>query len=98
MGADDNASGVTAVLTRRPSGSRRDRAPGWTPVHTLVFVAFTGEEIGLVGSSHFTDDPPRPLETIEAMINMDMVGRLRANKLQVMGIGTAAEARHAGRP
>jgi len=77
VGADDNASGVTALLdAAERMGLRRTRE--WQPQHTLVFAAFTGEEIGLVGSSHFTDAPPRPLETIEAMLNMDMVGRLRA--------------------
>jgi hypothetical protein len=88
VGADDNASGVTAMLMAAERMMARVRK-GWKPEHTLVFVAFTGEEIGLVGSSHFTDDPPRPIESIEAMLNMDMVGRLRANRLQVMGVGTA---------
>jgi hypothetical protein len=87
-GADDNASGVTAMLMAAEHIVTRARR-GWTPAHTLVFAAFTGEEIGLVGSSHFTDDPPRPLESIETMLNMDMVGRLRGDKLQVMGVGTA---------
>jgi hypothetical protein len=90
VGADDNASGVAAMLQvtarRAMISSRR-----WQPQHNLIFCAFTGEEMGLVGSSHFTDDPPRPLESIEAMINMDMVGRLRDDKLMVMGVGTAAE-------
>jgi Zn-dependent M28 family amino/carboxypeptidase len=90
VGADDNASGVSALLAAAQRLAARAKK-GWRPVHTLVFVAFTGEEIGLVGSSHFTDDPPRKLETIETMINMDMVGRLRGDKLQVMGAGTAAE-------
>lgn len=90
VGADDNASGTSAMLAVAGRMAARARK-GWTPNHTLVFVAFTGEEIGLVGSSHFTDDPPRPLETVETMINMDMVGRLRDEKLQVMGTGTAAE-------
>jgi hypothetical protein len=88
VGADDNASGVTAMLMAAERMRARAKR-GWKPQHTLVFAAFTGEEIGLVGSSHFTDDPPRPLETVEAMLNMDMVGRLRADKLQVMGVGTA---------
>src|SRR5262249_26553050 len=61
------------------------------PTHNLVFCAFAGEELGLVGSSHFTDDPTRPLESVEAMLNMDMVGRLRDEKLMVMGVGTATE-------
>jgi aminopeptidase YwaD len=89
-GADDNASGTTALLTVAERMGARV-ANGWRPEHDLVFASFTGEEIGLVGSSHFTDDSPRPFETIEAMINMDMVGRLRDDKLQVMGVGTASE-------
>lgn len=86
VGADDNASGTTAlVLAAERMAARRGaaRAP------TVAFVAFTAEEIGLVGSSHFADDPPRPLATIEAMINMDMVGRLRGERLSVMGVGTS---------
>ena len=90
LGADDNASGVAAMLSvaawKLPLGVEALR-----PRHTLVFCAFTGEELGLVGSSHFVDSPARPLETIEAMVNMDMVGRLRENKLMVMGVGTAVE-------
>jgi len=90
VGADDNASGVAAVLL---AAERLARAAhrGRPPAHTLVFAAFSGEEIGLVGSSHFTDSPPVPLETVEAMVNLDMVGRLRDDKLQVMGVGTARE-------
>ena len=110
VGADDNASGVAAMLgvagefverKRTPrevsnprgttSGARDIQAAGARPVHNLVFCAFTGEESGLLGSSHFTDDPTRPLETVETMLNMDMVGRLRDNKLMVMGVGTAVE-------
>src|SRR5262249_26384415 len=73
VGADDNASGVAALLE---VASHVTSHPASHP-HTLVFCAFTGEEMGLVGSSHFVDDPPRPLDTVEAMLNMDMVGRLR---------------------
>lgn len=86
VGADDNASGTTAMVLaaeRMAARRRAVRAP------TIAFVAFTAEEIGLVGSSHFADDPPRPFETLEAMINMDMVGRLREDKLSVMGVGTS---------
>ncbi len=87
VGADDNASGTAAMLgVARKFASRTSK-----PNHTLVFAAFTGEESGLLGSGHFVDDPPRPLETVEAMLNMDMVGRLRNNKLSVMGVGTATE-------
>ncbi len=90
VGADDNASGVAAMLAVAAREGERARR-GARPEHSLVFCAFTGEEIGVVGSSHFVDDPPRPLESIEAMLNMDMVGRLRDNRLMVMGVGTAAE-------
>ncbi len=87
VGADDNASGVAGMLRIAGHFATRSARPG----PTLVFVAFTGEEMGLVGSSRFVDDPPRPLETVEAMINLDMVGRLRDGKLMVMGTGTAHE-------
>ncbi|HET7224896.1 MAG TPA: M28 family peptidase, partial [Candidatus Eisenbacteria bacterium] len=89
-GADDNASGVAALLGTARALARR-AASGQPPEHTLVFCAFTGEEMGLVGSSHFVDDPPLPLERVETMVNADMVGRLRNDKLVVMGAGTASE-------
>jgi hypothetical protein len=88
VGADDNASGTAAMLAAARA-CRARIARGWKPEHTLVFAGFTGEESGLLGSGHFVDDPPLPLESIEAMINMDMVGRLRNDKLLVMGTGTA---------
>ena len=89
-GADDNASGTAALLGAAGLLAGRARE-GWRPGHELVFAAFTGEEMGIVGSSHFVDHPPRPLSGVEAMVNMDMVGRLRDDKLVVMGTGTAAE-------
>jgi hypothetical protein len=89
-GADDNASGTVAMLAA--AGLLVDRTrQGWVPEHDILFAAFTGEEMGLVGSSRFVDHPPRPLANIEAMLNMDMVGRLKDDKLMVMGTGTAAE-------
>ena len=90
VGADDNASGVAAMLQVAQRVADPHRAP---PVHNLVFCAFTGEEMGLVGSSHFADQPTRPIESVEAMLNMDMVGRLRDHRLMVMGVGTATEFR-----
>ncbi|MBI5710111.1 MAG: M28 family peptidase [Candidatus Eisenbacteria bacterium] len=90
VGADDNASGTAALLGTAGLMAQRMKG-GWRPEHTLLFCAFTGEEMGLVGSSHFVDDPPRPLGSVEAMLNMDMVGRLRDDKLMVMGAGTAEE-------
>ena len=93
LGADDNASGVAAMLSVAGWHALWWGASNLAPVHNLMFCAFAGEEMGLVGSSHFTDNPTIPFETIEAMINMDMVGRLRDNRLMVMGVGTAAEFR-----
>jgi len=84
-GADDNASGVAVLLevarllASRPEPLRR----------TVVFIAFTGEESGLVGSSHYVQNPLRPLDQTVAMLNLDMVGRLRDEKLMVNGSGTA---------
>jgi len=89
-GADDNASGTAALLGVARRLAERVRH-GWRPEHDILFTAFTGEEMGIVGSAHFVDQPPRPLERVEAMLNMDMVGRLRDDKLMVMGTGTAAE-------
>ncbi len=90
VGADDNASGVAALLTlaERFGACTQKR---WRPQHDLVFAAFSGEEIGLVGSAHFTDASSPALASVETMLNMDMVGRLRDDKLQVLGVGTAPE-------
>jgi len=89
-GADDDASGTAALLgVAQLLGARAKQ--GWRPGHDVVFAAFTGEEMGIVGSSHFVDRPPRPVASIEAMLNMDMVGRLKDDKLMVMGTGTAEE-------
>jgi Peptidase family M28/PDZ domain/PA domain len=90
VGADDNASG-TAALLGLACALRSEARGGKPPEHNLVFAAFTGEESGLIGSSHFVDDPTRPIESVEAMINFDMVGRLRDDRLMIMGAGTAQE-------
>ena len=82
LGADDNASGTAAMLAlARAWTSRLD-----VPRHDLVFVAFAGEELGLLGSTRYVQAPPRAVT--DAMINFDMVGRLRDHKLIVMGTGT----------
>jgi len=85
-GADDNASGVGALLG---VAERLARAP--RPARSVVFIAFTGEEYGLLGSGHYTKQPAVPLEQTVAMVNMDMVGRLGSNPLIVYGAGTAQE-------
>ena len=84
-GADDNASGTAAVLAL---AQRFARSPA---KRSVVFVNFTGEELGLLGSSWFVDHAPVPLTSVVAMINFDMVGRLRNDKLIVYGVATAKE-------
>jgi hypothetical protein len=87
-GADDNASGVAVVLSLA-----QRFAAGRPPPRTLVFVAFTGEELGLYGSRYFVDHPPFPLTATKAMINLDMVGRMKDNRLMVNTVDTAKEFR-----
>jgi hypothetical protein len=85
-GADDNASGVAALLR-----VAEELAVGPRPRRPVLFMAFTGEESGLLGSSHWIKEPTVPLENVVAMLNMDMVGRLSQNGLVVYGTGTTAE-------
>ncbi len=86
-GADDNASGATALVeVARILAARDQKLP-----RRVVFIAFTGEERGLVGSAHYVREPLFPLETTVAMLNMDMVGRLQDDKLIIYGTGTAKE-------
>jgi hypothetical protein len=84
-GADDNASGVAGVLEL----ARIYSAQHPRPRRTLVFIAFSGEEEGLLGSNYYVNHPILPLANTVAMINMDMIGRMRDNKLIVGGVGTA---------
>jgi Tol biopolymer transport system component len=81
-GADDNASGAAGVVAA--ARLLRD-APGEGSRRQLVFVAFNAEEVGLAGSSAYVADPPVPLERTRAMLNMDMIGRLRDDTLTVLG-------------
>ncbi len=84
-GADDNASGTAAVLEL----ARRLKA---RPARrSVLFVAFTGEELGLLGSQHFVAHSPVPVDSMAAMLNFDMVGRLADDKVIVYGVATAAE-------
>ncbi|OAI54528.1 hypothetical protein AYO44_14795 [Planctomycetaceae bacterium SCGC AG-212-F19] len=90
-GADDNGSGTTTIMElARRFGAKKDREG-----RRLVFIAFSGEERGLLGSEHYCRNPLLPLDATAAMVNLDMVGRLRADektnkdKLTVYGTGTA---------
>ncbi|MCH8319765.1 MAG: M28 family peptidase [Acidobacteria bacterium] len=86
-GADDNASG-TAALLQLAQDFRRD-----SPLQQgLLFIAFAGEELGLLGSRYYTEHATMPLEKTVAMINMDMIGRSQGNLL-LGGVGTTAEFR-----
>jgi len=88
-GADDNASGVAGVLEL----ARFFKSQQLRPRRTIVFMAFSGEEEGLLGSNYYVNHPILPLANIAAMINMDMIGRMKDNKLIVGGVGTAPEWR-----
>ena len=86
-GADDNASGTVAMLEiAHRTGQRAS-----TDARTIVFVAFTAEELGLIGSTQYVTDPVRSNESTFAMINLDMVGRMQKNKLAAFGAETAEE-------
>ncbi len=86
-GADDNASGVGAVLAVAQRLLPYKSKLGKTGV---IFAFWTGEEMGLLGSHAFCEQAPIPLAKIRAYINFDMVGRLRNNQLSVQGTGSAA--------
>jgi hypothetical protein len=85
-GADDNASGTAALLEiGRLLATRR-------PGRTVVLVAFSGEELGTIGSSYFVQHSiPQPIDSLYAMLNLDMVGRLRNARLTALGAATARE-------
>jgi hypothetical protein len=84
-GADDNASGSAAVMELARMFSVKK------PARSLIFVNFSGEEQGLLGSQYFVENPPVPLSKIVAMLNFDMVGRMKDNGLMVFGTATATE-------
>ncbi|HEY0712950.1 MAG TPA: M20/M25/M40 family metallo-hydrolase [Polyangia bacterium] len=87
VGADDNASGTAALLeiARQLAEKRADLQ------HDVVVAFFSGEESGLLGSSHFTRSRAELLKSTRAMINFDMVGRLRDNRLDALGAESALE-------
>ncbi len=84
-GADDNASGVAALLEVAHQLKNSDALSS-----NVLFVAFSGEELGLYGSKHFVDAMPVPPDQVRYMINLDMVGRLGdSRRLVVSGTGTS---------
>ena len=80
-GADDNASGTTAILELAEAFGKSDAKPK----DTIVFIAFNAEELGLLGSKHYVSDPLLPLDDCKLMINLDMVGRLRGTTVTAQG-------------
>lgn len=87
-GADDNASGVAAIIEMARALAKEKKNK-----RTIIFIAFSGEEEGLFGSQFYVNNPVFPLDKTIAMINLDMVGRLNENKLTIGGMGTASEWR-----
>jgi Tol biopolymer transport system component len=84
-GADDNASGTAAMIE-----IARHLASIKGLLHRdIVFIGFSGEEMGLLGSAHYTRAPSLPIDGAITMVNLDMVGRLKNGKLTVQGTGTS---------
>jgi hypothetical protein len=90
-GADDNASGTAGVLELArivaPLAGKLDRG--------ILFANFAGEELGLLGSAEWVKEPTRPLDKAVAMLNMDMIGRVKDDKVFVGGIGTGTTLKSA---
>jgi hypothetical protein len=86
-GADDNASGVAAMMEM----ARLLNNNGIREKSNFLFIAFSGEEFGLFGSKYFADHTPLELNKVKMMFNMDMVGRLdsTSRKLMIYGVGTS---------
>jgi aminopeptidase YwaD len=87
-GADDNASGTSAVIELARHFSALPK-----PKRGILFMTFAGEELGLLGSGYYANHPELPLDKAVAMINMDMIGRVRDGKLFVGGAGTGTTLR-----
>jgi len=85
-GADDNASGTAGVLELA-----RIMAPlKGQLLRGIVFESFAGEELGLLGSAAWVKNPTRPLDKAVAMLNMDMIGRIKNDKVYIGGVGTGS--------
>ncbi len=82
-GADDNASGTAGVIELARWFSKQPR-----PKRGILFMAFAGEELGLLGSNWYVNHPDLPQENAVAMLNLDMIGRIREGKVYVSGAQT----------
>ncbi len=83
-GADDNASGVAALLEMVDALARSS----WQPRRTILFAFWDGEEINLLGSRHWVRQPTAPLKNVRLAVNVDMVGRMTNGRLEVAGTRT----------
>jgi hypothetical protein len=85
-GADDNASGTAGLLelARRLAPMKGKLRRG------ILFASFAGEELGLLGSAEWVKEPTRPLDKAVAMLNMDMIGRIKDDKVYIGGVGTGS--------
>ncbi len=84
-GADDNASGTAGMLElAQKFAANRDEID-----RSILFMAFGAEELGLIGSRHYVENPYIPNEQTAAMINLDMIGRLQNDELTIFGVGTS---------
>ncbi|MDQ7780390.1 MAG: M20/M25/M40 family metallo-hydrolase [Planctomycetota bacterium] len=86
-GADDNASGTAAVMELAEAFGRCELRPK----RSMIFALFGAEERGLYGSQHFAEHSPVPVEKIVAMINLDMIGRNKANEVWLIGAATSPD-------
>lgn len=86
-GADDNASGTAALIELAKAVKRSKK---WNKKNNYLFIAFSGEEMGLLGSKYFVANPTIDLKSINYMINMDMIGMLNEEKVLIVnGVGTS---------
>jgi len=83
-GADDNASGTAGILELIEAVVQSENPPR----RSILFALWDGEEKGLLGSKHWISSPTRPLDQVRLLINMDMIGRLRDDKLEISGSRT----------
>jgi Zn-dependent M28 family amino/carboxypeptidase len=91
-GADDNASGTAAVMevARYLSQYMASDSTAGRDHRSIMFQAYGAEEVGLIGSSYFCNQPTVPMDSIVAMVNLDMIGRLRDNQLILIGTSSSA--------
>src|SRR5205814_7934400 len=88
-GADDNASGSSGVMeVARVAAVNKQSFK-----RSILFMTFAGEELGLIGSTYFVEHPTVPLDRIIAMLNMDMIGRLKNDQVFMGGVGTSPNFR-----